>query len=210
MVPDAPEHGIPTEAAGADVDVRAAADGDLARRAGRPGRDAAAEGELCRRFAPRIRLYGLKHLRDEERARDLVQSVLLVVLEAVRAGRVDEPEHIDRFVLGASRNLALQARRADGRARPTDTAQLDAHIGLAAVLPETDAVDVGAMQRCLQRLDVRARTVLHLAFTRDKPAAEIARALETTAGNVRVLRHRAVAQLRRCLDGDGGKEEVVQ
>jgi len=91
MVPDAPEHGIPTEAAGADVDVRAAADGDLARRAGRPGRDAAAEGELCRRFAPRIRLYGLKHLRDEERARDLVQSVLLVVLEAVRAGRVDEP-----------------------------------------------------------------------------------------------------------------------
>jgi len=213
MVPDAPEHGVSTGPADGDGDardVRACADGDLARRAGRPGRDAAAEVELCRRFAPRIRLYGLKHLRDEERARDLVQSVLLVVLEAVRAGRVDEPEHIDRFVLGTSRHLALQARRADGRARPTDTAQLDAQLGLAAVLPETDNVDVGAMQRCLQRLDMRSRTVLHLAFTRDKPAAEIARVLETTAGNVRVLRHRAVAQLRRCLDGDSRNEEVAQ
>jgi RNA polymerase sigma-70 factor (ECF subfamily) len=64
------------------------------------------------------------------------------------------------------------------------------------------------MHRCLHRLDARARTVLHLAFTRDKPAAEIARVLETTAGNVRVLRHRAVAQLRRCLDGDGQREGV--
>ncbi|MET0593614.1 MAG: hypothetical protein ABW133_13000, partial [Polyangiaceae bacterium] len=31
-----------------------------------------AETELCHRFAPRIRLYGLRHLHDEDRARDLV------------------------------------------------------------------------------------------------------------------------------------------
>ena len=153
---------------------------------------------MCRRFAPRVRLYGLKHLRDEDRARDLAQSVLLAVLEAVRLGRLDDPERIDRFVLGTCRNLALEARRADRRAAPTEPAQLD----LVAVLPETDMIDVTAMQRCLVRLDVRARSVLHLSFIREKSADDIARALETTPGNVRVLRHRALAQLRRCLDGE--------
>ena len=64
-------------------------DADLARRVARHGGstgDRDAEAELCRRFAPRIRLYGLKHLRSEERAADLVQSVLLVVIEALASG----------------------------------------------------------------------------------------------------------------------------
>ena len=41
-------------------------DAELARRiaAAEPGRDASAEAELCRRFAPRVRLYGLRHLRS--------------------------------------------------------------------------------------------------------------------------------------------------
>src|SRR6266566_5663281 len=67
-----------------------------------------AEAELCRRFAPRIRLYGLRHLRDEERARDLVQAVLLAVLVAARAGRIEDPERFDRFVLGTCRNTSMR------------------------------------------------------------------------------------------------------
>jgi hypothetical protein len=34
----------------------------------------AAEHELCVQLAPRIRLYGLRHLRDEAAAADLVQE----------------------------------------------------------------------------------------------------------------------------------------
>ena len=49
-----------------------ATDGELARAIG-AGPSEAAESELYRRFAPRVRLYGLRHLRDEESARDLVQ-----------------------------------------------------------------------------------------------------------------------------------------
>ena len=51
----------------------------------------AAEAELCRRLAPRIRLFGLKHLRDRDAAADLVQQVLLITLEGLRAGKVREP-----------------------------------------------------------------------------------------------------------------------
>lgn len=181
-------------------------DAELARRVasrGLQGGAAAEEAELCRRFAPRIRLYGLKHLREEDRARDLVQSVLVSVLEAVRSGRVEDPSRIDRFVLGTCRHLVLSVRRRERRAEPTDTSELD-----LPVLPaDTDAVDTGALLRCLAALDDRARTVLQLSFYREQRAAEVAAALATTAGNVRVVRHRALAQLRRCL---GGRTEGAQ
>ena len=42
-----------------------------------PGRAPEAEAELCRRLAPRGRLYGLKHLRDEHAAADLMQQVMM-------------------------------------------------------------------------------------------------------------------------------------
>jgi RNA polymerase sigma-70 factor, ECF subfamily len=177
-------------------------DAELARRiaASPEAREAEAreaEAELCRRFAPRVRLYGLKHLGSEERARDLVQAVLLAVLQAVRAGRVANLEHVDRFVLGTCRHLALRAREADARAEPTDFTRVE----LPAALPDPDLpLDLAALFRCLGELDARARSVLHLSFQRDKSAGEIAQALETTAGNVRVLRHRALARLRACLD----------
>ena len=54
-----------------------ASDGDVARAvaARTPGVAEAAEAELYRRFAQRIRLYGLRHLRDEDAARDLTWYV---------------------------------------------------------------------------------------------------------------------------------------
>ena len=95
-----------------------APDGELVRPIAARAADApAAEAELCRRFAPRIRLYGLRHLRDEERARDLVQAVLLAVLQAARAGRIADPERVDRFMLGTSRNVAQRMRESDSAHR---------------------------------------------------------------------------------------------
>lgn len=167
---------------------------DLVRRVA-AGHAPEAEAEVCRRFAPRIRLYGLKHLRDEERARDLVQAVLVAVIEAMRAGRVEEPEHFDRFVLGVCRHVATRAWQREARMQPSDA------VDLGAVMPAMDALDIPALMSCIEKLEDRARTVLHLSFYRDKSADEIAGALGTSAGNVRVVRHRAMAQLRDCLGG---------
>lgn len=178
------------------VGTGATGDAALARRA-LGGTDREAEAELCRRFAPRIRLYGLKHLRDEDRARDLVQGVLASVIEALRAGRVEDCERIDRFMLGTARNLSARVRDQDARATPmapNDLPELE-----ALLVTSESRVDVEALLRCLSKLEMRAQTVIHLSFYRDKQADEIASVLETTPGNVRVLRHRAIAQLRDCL-----------
>ncbi len=183
----------------ADAMLLATDHAELVRRV--VARDRAAEAELCRRFAPRIRLYGLKHLRDEDRARELVQAVLVAMIEALRAGRVEDPDRFDRFVLGMCRNLASRSRYIEARAVATDHADL-AHLDVESFVPSDVALDLGALMHCIAQLEVRARTVLHLSFYREKSAEEIASVLETTPGNVRVVRHRAVAQLRACM-GEG-------
>jgi RNA polymerase sigma-70 factor (ECF subfamily) len=169
-----------------------------------------AEAELCRRFAPRARLYGLRHLRDEDRARDLAQSVLAGVLVAAREGRIEDPERVDRFILGTCRNVASRMRENEARGRFV-VESFEESIGRRAdstpalspfesIGADVERVDLGALMRCFGGLEERARVVVQLSFQEDRPADDIAARLGTTAGNVRVIRHRAVAALRRCLD----------
>jgi len=94
-----------------------ASDGDLARAvaARGPGLAEAAEAELYRRFAPRVRLYGLRHLRDEDDARDLVQQVMLLAIEKLRGGAIRDADQIASFVLGVSRTMAKDVKRVEWR-----------------------------------------------------------------------------------------------
>jgi RNA polymerase sigma-70 factor (ECF subfamily) len=160
--------------------------------------DRAAEAELCRRFVPRIRLYGLRHLRNPDRAGDLVQAVVVALLQALRQQRIKEAEHFDRFVLGTCRHVATRMRSNAERMVSTDPADLE----LPGPMPALERLDVEALFRCMARLDERARKVVHLCFQEDRSAEDIGPLLGTTPGNVRVLRHRAIAQLRTCLDHD--------
>lgn len=173
-----------------------APDAELVRAIAARANDApAAEAELCRRFAPRIRLYGLRHLRDEDRAADLVQAVLLALLQAARAGRIADPERVDRFTLGTSRNVAQRMRETD--ARSAGDAALAA---IAAPDEPLERIDAAALVRCVRALDHRARQVVMLSFNDERSADEIATLLAISSVNVRVLRHRSIAALRRCLD----------
>jgi RNA polymerase sigma-70 factor, ECF subfamily len=186
-----------------------ASDAELVLAIARPGAGAReAEAELCRRFAPRVYLYGRRHLRDEDRARDLVQSVLLAVLQAARAGRVEDPARVDRFMLGTCRNVAARLRAVD--ARNVGPAPLEA---LPDPMPEIGHagmdMDRAALVRCVDELDQRARAVVTLTFLEEQPAEQIAARLAITTGNVRVVRHRAVAALRRCLDARENQPQAV-
>lgn len=189
---------MPAQAPLAELD-----DGALARRiAGARGApDAAAEAELYRRLAPRVRLYGLRHLRDAQAAADLAQQVLLMTLERLRAGEVREPERIASFVLGASRMTALELRRGERRRE----ALLEAWGGAAEALeaPEPIVLDPDRLAGCLESLAERERSVVVMSFFADKPAREVGAELGLSAGNVRVIRHRALARLRQCMDAQG-------
>ena len=176
-------------------------DGALARQiAGSPPGDASgAEAELYRRFAPRVRLFGLKHLRDETAARDLAQQALLVTIERLRANDVRQPEQIGSFILGTSRMLA-QAQRRTERRREALRAEY-AHLVPVSVDPAPASVDRAPLEDCLRRLGERERTVLLLTYYAERPADAIGAALAMSAGAVRVARHRALARMRDCLNG---------
>ncbi len=173
-------------------------DAELARRVAAAGdaADSAAEAELYRRLAPRVRLYGLRHLRDPHAAHDLVQQVLLATLERLRAGKLREPAKIASFVLGMCRMTVLELRRGARRREQL----LEAYGGTEAFeAPEPIALDAARLAKCLQALAERERTVVTLSFFSEQPAEEVARSLGLTAGNVRVVRHRALARLRACM-----------
>ena len=184
----------------ADIGHLAASDGELARAiASAPaGAAQAEESELYRRFARRVRLYGLKHLRDEAAADDLAQEALLVTIERLRAGEVRNPDEIGSFILGTSRMLAGSARRKTRR-REDLTAQF--HAPELYVEPFVEAGDIEVVERCLHSLADRDRKVLVLTFYAEKASSEIAEALGVTGTVVRVARHRALERLRECFQG---------
>jgi RNA polymerase sigma-70 factor, ECF subfamily len=168
-----------------------------------PGGARAAEAELCRRLAPRVRLYGLRHLRDGEAAADLAQQVLLVTIESLRAGRVREPERIVSFVLGTSRQIVRDGRRNDDR-RQALFARYARELPALESAPPSE-VDSDRLRDCLDRLSARERSVVVLTFHAERKADEVAVELGLTAGNVRVIRHRALGLLRDCLSPPGGR-----
>jgi RNA polymerase sigma-70 factor (ECF subfamily) len=176
------------------------ADAELARRivGGPPPAAAAAEAELARRFAPRIRLFGLRRLRDRAAAQDLVQDVLVTTIEALRAGRVQQPDRLASFVLGTCRMTVANQRRGERR-RGQLLAQFARDL-VPAMEPLAGPAERDRLADCLGQLPDRDRTVVVLTFYAERGADDIAVELGTSAGNVRVIRHRALARLQDCLD----------
>jgi RNA polymerase sigma-70 factor, ECF subfamily len=161
------------------------------------GNDREAEAELFRRMAPRIRLYGLRHLRDEHASDDLTQQVLITTLEALRAGRLREPEKLASFVLGTCRMTVLNLRRgAERKGRLLE--QYGAELPTAAQ-PAMPQLDHDHLQRCVQGLNERERTVVVMSFYDEETSADVANLLGVSEANVRVIRHRAIRALRECM-----------
>jgi RNA polymerase sigma-70 factor (ECF subfamily) len=174
-------------------------DGALARRIMGAGSqtDVAAESELCRRFAPRIRLYGLRHLRSEAAAADLTQEVLLMTLQKLRASALREPDRLASFILGTCRQVVVDGRRSGTRReRILDTFAVEF---VSIVDEDTHALDTDRLQQCLERLPERGRTVLLMSFYDDRPADAVGEQLRLSAGNVRVIRHRGIERLKACM-----------
>jgi RNA polymerase sigma-70 factor (ECF subfamily) len=179
-------------------------DADLVTLIGGGG-DAGREAEraLCLRYGRRIFLYGVRHLRDEDQARELIQQVLVVALESIRAGKVEQPDRLASFILGTCRFLVWDRRRGDQR-RQEVAAQASADLPLT-VNPEWQSVDVPRLMQCLGTLPTRELTVVRMTYNEDLSAEEIAATLALEPGNVRVIRHRALKRLQTCLGEEGAQ-----
>jgi len=158
----------------------------------------AEESRICELFLPRIGIYGRRHLRDSD-VDDFCQDVILATLDAVRSGKV-AAENLGGYVLGICRNLAA------GRWRREEIGKRAiANVAEAPAVQEDPApafFERWHLEDCLSRLTERARRVLRLSYCEDHTAEEVGADMKIETGHVRVLRHRALAQLKECLASD--------
>ena len=183
------------------VSIEAVSDEALARRIadGVAGSTDAEEAELYGRYAPRVRLYGRRHLQNEGAADDLAQDVLLLTIERLHAGEVRQPDQIGSFILGTSRMMAHSERRVTRRREALAARFMEPALETA---PEVvAALDVRRVAACLRALAERDRLVVLLTFYADREAPRIAEDLGVSPGAVRAIRHRAMARLRDCVLG---------
>lgn len=169
--------------------------------------DAEAESVVCRRFAPAIRTFARRRVRNSDAVDEFTQDVLLVVVESLRSGAAESPARFAGFVLGVCHNVARE------RARTRDRrAALWERYGAVLVAFESDDAarsgeDVARLEDCLSQLSDRSREVVRHAYVEGLSNVAIAEALRLSEGNVRVVRHRTLAALRECMESEPTKED---
>jgi RNA polymerase sigma-70 factor (ECF subfamily) len=70
---------------------------------------------------------------------------------------------------------------------------------LRRVQPSMPQLDHEQLTRCVQGLKERERAVVVMTFYDEQTGADVARFLGVSEANVRVIRHRAIHQLRQCM-----------
>lgn len=161
------------------------------------GGDSAAEAELCRRFAPAVRAFARRRLRDRDGAEELVQDVMLLFIEAVRAGSVEDPERAGGFVLGICRNLMRD--RAKMNERRESLWEKFGDVVSSYQPAQTSTYEVAHLEDCLSQLSERSRLLVRYSYVDVQSDAAIAEQLALSEGNVRVMRHRTLKALRDCM-----------
>lgn len=161
--------------------------------------DRAAEATLCARFVPAVRLFWRRRVRTKDAVDELVQDVLLVLVEAMRKGAVEDPERLGGFVLGICKNIARdRAKQRERREQLWEQFGADL-LSLEADAPSMATEETMRLEECVSGLSLRARTLLHLSYYESKSHHEIAAELEVSEANARVMRHRTIEALRECM-----------
>jgi RNA polymerase sigma factor (sigma-70 family) len=177
---------------------------DLVARAQRG--DRSAETTLCVRLTPAIRAFGRRRVGAADVLRDFQQDVLLLFVEALRRGAVEDPARVPGFVLGICRNVARDRARRRER-RDVLWGMFGADITpFDPFTPDRATTDVLRLEECLIQLSQRARDAIRLAYGELKDHAAIAAHLQISESNARVLRHRTLHALRECMSSPGSSE----
>lgn len=159
-----------------------------------------AEDELARALHPRIRSIASVRLHGSDAAQDVAQDTILAVIEALRAGRVREPDRLPAFVMGTARNLINNRLRRDTQ-RAEVLGDPPEDPPPSAVSDEENVVRLDeARRRALVREAIRAlnevdRRILTLTLEQGMTPREIAPIVGLTPGAVCTRKSRAIQEV---------------
>jgi len=179
---------VSTEATG-DAAAELAA---LATRVSAGDRDA--EGELLERIQTGVLAIAIVRLRDRDAARDAAQDALVALIEALRAGRLNEASKVAAFAHGIVVNI-VRNRRRSALVRP-EMQSLEP--GDAVVLPDDPLVSAEAqamLRDGMAELEAVDRRILGLTLSEGLTPGAIAARLGMSAELVRTRKSRATRRL---------------
>ena len=156
--------------------------------------DAAAEEEFVLLYRPRVLCVLRARLRDWEMARELADEALMGALQALRAGRLNEPARLSAFVAGTARNVANNHLRAKMRQpRPEPLEEELPGADPVAAMEEAERLEL--VRRVIAGLDEIDRAVLDLTLGQGLKPGEIARWLGLSPDVVRARKSRAIRKV---------------
>jgi RNA polymerase sigma-70 factor (ECF subfamily) len=146
-----------------------------------------------------LKIMALRALGDPEAAEEAAQETLTRTVEAVREGRLEEPEKLGAFVRGIARHVIADVHRARQRmagfeALPESDPGSLAADPLSALISKEEREHV---RRALADLSAADREILHLSFFEGLTPAQIAQRLGEPAQRIRKRKSRALERLRR-------------
>jgi len=152
-------------------------------------------------FRVRLTLFAARRTRNWADAEDITQETLRRGLEALRSNRLRDVGALPAFLFATAVHVCQQRDRSAGRAnralrRLGAAAEDVAEDSLTTLITEER---LSRIREGLEQLDRDDREVLTLTYGSGLRAEDIARRLATTAGNVRVRRHRALKRLNDLL-----------
>ncbi len=160
--------------------------------------DSSAFRRLFATLAPSVRSFFLRSFRDPAVADDLVQTTFMRIHRSRHSYRADLPLRPWVFTIAASvRRDELRRRyRLPPHIGEDDWERFDLEMHQNRQEPAPDADVVRAVRAALDRLPETQRVVVHLHRYEGMTFEEIAQALSTTPGAVRVRASRAYERLR--------------
>jgi RNA polymerase sigma factor (sigma-70 family) len=170
-------------------------DAELAVRAADGEREAFEE--LYRRHSRTAMRVAYRVTGNIHDASDAVSDAFARVMQALPAGRLDQPTRFRSYLLTATRHAAVDVLRRSGRAVPAESSELEppqTACGPSEIL--IDLTDSAMVATAFSQLPDRWRSVLWLTEVEGIPAREAAGMLGVSANGVAQLAVRARAGLR--------------
>ncbi|HEX2016663.1 MAG TPA: sigma-70 family RNA polymerase sigma factor [Solirubrobacteraceae bacterium] len=161
---------------------------------------------LYERYFDRLYTYLRLLMGDPGRAEDAVQQVFLKLLEQIDRYEFSGPP-FRSWLFTVVRNQAIDQLRRESRLEPTNPFDIragqEASQGGEEPLTALSWVSDRDLVVLIERLPLAQRQVLLLRYLLDLPVREVARVLDRSPGDVKVLQHRALSFLRARLTSLG-------
>lgn len=153
---------------------------------------------LWSKTEPSVRAFIYSAIPNFADAADVVQQVALTVTR--RFEEYDGRRPFVAWALWLAKSRIADHWRKAGRQRIVFSEDIMDRMAEALIeqQPERSARQV-ALEHCIEKLPPKSQQLLELRYAEELPVEEVARAVKSTPGSVRVLLHRVRALLADCI-----------